>query len=535
MADYPATGSLGWALPLKDYIDEEGGEGGVTTYFEPESYGAVGDGTTDDTDAFLDCIAAALPVNGTILLGAKTYGISDELQLLGVNQAITLVGQGPESSILKALTTGARVTWGGEVPTGPGLAGQTLYGRPGLSNGWGFDGNEIATQGVCTGVMCAYGTWENVAVTKCDGDGFLVWSQNNTYIMCNSSGHSGNGWTVNYGAQSCEFLTCHAASNDGWDFQIRQDGGPGWGASAQPQLLRFSTGISEQDGSPYFTDTGIGGVHIREGLDITFERFALVSGGTEGSLVLTPSTANGFVGRITVRDCNVDKIYLDANSGGVAQSMGGTNEPLSVEGWTVITEIVNGSTGHIFDNSHGLPAALTYTAEGTGASAYPVHRFGAKTAAQELLWLTNSVGTVVARVDDDGNIYARNGQTEQVVIGNVFGFPGLSLLDTVLVRVGAGALLTNQLTMNSATAAQVPAVARGAASQTGDLFQAQDVTPTTLWSIDAAGVPKWDAAANQQTTVGAAGGASAPPATPVKWLKVKDSTGATLVIPAYTA
>lgn len=38
-----------------------------------------------------------------------------------------------------------------------------------------------------------------------------------------------------------------------------------------------------------------------------------------------------------------------------------------------------------------------------------------------------------------------------------------------------------------------------------------------------------------QTTVGAAGGASAPPATPTKYFKVKDSGGTEYVIPAYAA
>jgi hypothetical protein len=47
------------------------------------------------------------------------------------------------------------------------------------------------------------------------------------------------------------------------------------------------------------------------------------------------------------------------------------------------------------------------------------------------------------------------------------------------------------------------------------------------------GQPRWSAAANVQTTVGAAGGASALPATPDKYLKVQDSTGTTYVIPAY--
>jgi hypothetical protein len=42
-------------------------------------------------------------------------------------------------------------------------------------------------------------------------------------------------------------------------------------------------------------------------------------------------------------------------------------------------------------------------------------------------------------------------------------------------------------------------------------------------------------AANEQTTVGAAGGASALPATPTKFFRVIDATGTVLVIPAYAA
>jgi hypothetical protein len=40
---------------------------------------------------------------------------------------------------------------------------------------------------------------------------------------------------------------------------------------------------------------------------------------------------------------------------------------------------------------------------------------------------------------------------------------------------------------------------------------------------------------NFQTTVGAAGAASAPPATPAKWLKIVDNTGATFVVPCFNA
>lgn len=54
-----------------------------------------------------------------------------------------------------------------------------------------------------------------------------------------------------------------------------------------------------------------------------------------------------------------------------------------------------------------------------------------------------------------------------------------------------------------------------------------------VWALMANGQPRWSAAANVQTTVGAAGGASALPLTPAKYLKVQDDSGNVYVIPAY--
>jgi len=48
------------------------------------------------------------------------------------------------------------------------------------------------------------------------------------------------------------------------------------------------------------------------------------------------------------------------------------------------------------------------------------------------------------------------------------------------------------------------------------------------------GLINW-VAGNQQATVGAAGAAAAPPASPERWLRVKDSAGTTLVLAAYLA
>jgi hypothetical protein len=55
-----------------------------------------------------------------------------------------------------------------------------------------------------------------------------------------------------------------------------------------------------------------------------------------------------------------------------------------------------------------------------------------------------------------------------------------------------------------------------------------------LFAVDSAGRPQFSAA-NEQTTVGAAGAASALPATPSAYFKVKDSDGNVFVIPAYAA
>lgn len=87
---------------------------------------------------------------------------------------------------------------------------------------------------------------------------------------------------------------------------------------------------------------------------------------------------------------------------------------------------------------------------------------------------------------------------------------------------------------NRTSAANAPFFVEGMAAQTGDLTQWKATGGTLLASITSAGLHKW-AAANEQTTVGSLGAASALPALPTKWLKVKDSAGTDLVIPAFLA
>lgn len=73
------------------------------------------------------------------------------------------------------------------------------------------------------------------------------------------------------------------------------------------------------------------------------------------------------------------------------------------------------------------------------------------------------------------------------------------------------------------------------AGQTGLLTAWSKDGGSYRFGVDASATPQWMTVDSRQTTVGAAGGASALPATPTKYLKVKDEAGTTLVIPAYAA
>ena len=74
----------------------------------------------------------------------------------------------------------------------------------------------------------------------------------------------------------------------------------------------------------------------------------------------------------------------------------------------------------------------------------------------------------------------------------------------------------------------------GAMSAGNLLAWGTGATWTIKGSISFDGLLNWTAG-NEQLTVGAAGAASAPPATPTKYIKIKDSAGTTLVVPCYAA
>lgn len=75
-------------------------------------------------------------------------------------------------------------------------------------------------------------------------------------------------------------------------------------------------------------------------------------------------------------------------------------------------------------------------------------------------------------------------------------------------------------------------VARGRTSQRADLQQWQDADATMLAAVTPAGRLRWSSG-NERAVVGASGPAAPTPARPVTYLEVVDSTGRTLLLPAY--
>lgn len=102
---------------------------------------------------------------------------------------------------------------------------------------------------------------------------------------------------------------------------------------------------------------------------------------------------------------------------------------------------------------------------------------------------------------------------------------------------GSPALVVNRerVLVMARTETLVPLTVQGKPLQSADLHQWKDSAGTVSLAVTAAGLPKWAAAGNVQTTVGAAGGAAALPASPTKYLKVVGDDGVTYVVPAFAA
>jgi len=184
-------------------------------------------------------------------------------------------------------------------------------------------------------------------------------------------------------------------------------------------------------------------------------------------------------------------------------------------------------------SAYALLAGATFTGDVT---------VGAGGAASDAI-LTVNGGTNTARgaaitFKRGGTANGYLGHDSVINGGTSSGLTWYGVTSPLKIQLGSDVLANFATAGNTFTpksAGGIPVIAKGYSAQTAALFEARNSSDSVLASISAAGLHRWNSAGNEQTTVGAAGGASALPGAPTKYLKVVDSSGATLVIPAYAA
>lgn len=166
----------------------------------------------------------------------------------------------------------------------------------------------------------------------------------------------------------------------------------------------------------------------------------------------------------------------------------------------------------------GLASTLSpHTFTSGTASTYPVvvDKTGSAAANNKLFQGSRASSEFFnIELDASDNAWVNSGAAKVLVLG-VAGSGKITVASTS-VTLSANTSISANFTPNT--------------NNTRDLG-ASSLAWANLYVVNA----RFPAAGSWQTTVGSAGGASAPPATPTKYLKVVDDAGTTLVIPAYAA
>lgn len=185
----------------------------IKEYVTPEMFGAVGNGYTNDTEAFVECIAEAVSTGKAIFLDSKVYAINT-LDLTGTKGGVTIQGSG------RYPTKGTQLKIIGD-PDNLGVAlkrfdpGDTT---PSYQKRY-FSLRDVflnCNSKVAVGINGAYGTFiDNVWVRKATDTGIIL--ENYTYpcritnTVCDQNGKYGllarGEFTTSYMLDHCEFNT----------------------------------------------------------------------------------------------------------------------------------------------------------------------------------------------------------------------------------------------------------------------------------------------------------------------------------------
>jgi hypothetical protein len=269
-------------------------QGGEVFDITDSVYGAVGNGTTDDTAAIAAAVAAAEAVGGTVFAPPGTYLITgaNNPQSGGGQIAISgacLLGCGP----IISGTTGANTIF---------LCGDATAGL--RCNGAGtFQGFQVHGNGVATAPMQNGSLVSGVAQPDSSGATFVsIWVTNS----------AANGWTI-YGAQGNTYR----------DIRVRLNAQDGLSIDGGAGNLHFWH-FEESDNGRFgvhgdHSVTGATGTNVDHTEDIHFFSGIFDGGSTSGTSKLKLRAGNDWsfpggslVGSSNMTDCTID---LDQSSG----------------------------------------------------------------------------------------------------------------------------------------------------------------------------------------------------------------------------
>ena len=165
-------------------------------YVSVIDYGAKGDGSADDTAAFV----AALAVGSPVFVPAGTYIVSG----ISVPANVSMAGSG-RASVIKLKSTSTLPV----LSIGAGTDIKDLK----------IDGNKAAQTVTCHGILATdaiQSSIENVTITNTKGDGINVTGTNTNYLQvtnCLITGFTKNGILVEAG-KLVSIDTCYAGNSD---------------------------------------------------------------------------------------------------------------------------------------------------------------------------------------------------------------------------------------------------------------------------------------------------------------------------------
>lgn len=324
-------------------------------WISARSYGAAGDGTTDDTKAIQNALDAASS-GQCVYLPDGTYATSSALS---VPSGVEIAGSHGSKhnltgTVIKPLSsfsgTGVLVLAAGSEQRitrinidGSQITAASVAGIDGSTNAAAYvqlTDVAISGSGIATGVSQQSGSngWRcrGVYVTGTSAAGFLVQSPDNDFELCQALSCGTHGWSVN-GAQNSRFTACQADFNGDYGFYVQGS----WPTGAGSGGCQF-TGCTTDRNADYgvlVTATGNSPI-VFTNLATRRDGSAGAGGGLRVSNATCPVIVSGYQCYPGVND---DGTGTDSPATGI--SLNGTNTFVSVDNALVhaVTTAISGT------------------------------------------------------------------------------------------------------------------------------------------------------------------------------------------------